>query len=63
VKLQYGTQTACKYCGQDIEWHGRKHGWLDRGRNRDCCPYTDRDGEIVRPKTKHTDDPKTRSRA
>lgn len=51
---KYGEQAACKYCGQDIEFHGRQHGWIDRGGNRACVPYTDpKTREIVEPKTKH----------
>lgn len=47
-----GTQCACKYCGQDIEFHGRSVGWIDRGAGRTCLPFT-RKGETVRPTTKH----------
>lgn len=54
MKNKYGTHSACKYCGQDIEFCGRVHGWLDRGNNRQCVPYIDRKiGEVVKPKTKH----------
>ena len=52
MKRKYGEQAACKYCGQDIEFHGRATGWIDRGANRQCCAYEKR-GEIVKPKTKH----------
>lgn len=49
-----GERAACRYCGQEIEWQGREHGWRDRGGNRQCVPFTDRKvGEIVKPKTKH----------
>jgi hypothetical protein len=53
VKRKYGEQCACKYCGHDIEFHGRKVGWIDRGAGRQCLPFLRR-GEVVRPKTKHT---------
>ena len=54
TKTKFGEHAACKYCGQDIEFHGRPHGWIDRGGNRDCVPFFDRkSGEIVKPKTKH----------
>ena len=36
----YGEQTACTRCGHDIEWHGRAHGWLDRGAGRECLQQT-----------------------
>ena len=52
MKRKYGEQAACKYCSQDIEFHGREHGWIDRGGNRQCCPF-ERHGDIVKPKTKH----------
>lgn len=53
-KLDIGTRAACKYCGQDIEWHGKESGWIDRGGNRACVPYIDkRRGEVINPKTKH----------
>lgn len=47
-----GERAACDNCGHDIEWHGRKVGWIDRGAGRNCLPYEDH-GEIVRPKGKH----------
>ncbi len=51
IRHTYGQRTACKYCGQDIENHGRKQ-WIDRGGNRQCCPFI-KNGEAVTPKTKH----------
>ena len=51
MKHKYGEQTTCKYCGQDIENHGRRQ-WIDRGGNRKCCAF-EKNGEIVMPKTKH----------
>lgn len=53
TKRQYGEHRACTRCGQDIEWHGRAHGWTDRGAGRECLPFIVK-GEIVRPKGKHT---------
>ena len=53
-KSTYGERAACRYCNQDIEFHGRKFGWIDRGSDRTCRPYIDRaKGEVVKPKTKH----------
>ena len=52
MKRKYGDQRACKFCGHDIEWHGRAHGWIDRGAGRGCLPFIER-GEVIRPKTKH----------
>ena len=51
MKHTYGQIKSCKHCGQDIQYHG-KSGWLDRGGNRSCCTYI-KDGEVVKPKTKH----------
>jgi hypothetical protein len=31
-----GDQTACRICGGDIEYHGKKFGWIDRGGNTSC---------------------------
>lgn len=36
LRRKFGDQRACVKCGQDIEWHGRKAGWLDRGSGVDC---------------------------
>lgn len=33
---RFGDQTACKFCGLDIEYHGKKVGWIDRGGNSRC---------------------------
>jgi len=49
TKRKYGDRDACRLCGQDIEWHGKAHGWLDRGGNRQCVAYFATDGEIVQP--------------
>lgn len=54
----FGRQTSCRYCGHDIENHGRRQ-WIDRGTGRQCLPYKGRDGEIVQPKTKHAPHPDT----
>lgn len=53
MTTKYGERAACKHCGQDVEFHGKKNGWIDRGGNRRCCPFV-KGGEIIRPKTKHT---------
>lgn len=58
-KRRYGDQRACKYCGFDIEWHGREHGWHDRGGNIWCdtsgAAYRDENGISHRyPHRRHT---------
>jgi hypothetical protein len=49
-RASYGRQTACEYCGTDVEWHGKRRrrndgsvladkitgGWMDRGGNTQC---------------------------
>lgn len=54
-RLQYGRQDACTRCGHDIEWHGREHGWIDRGGGRECLPF-EHSGHIIIPREglKHT---------
>lgn len=49
TKRKFGDREACRLCGVDIEWHGKAHGWIDRGGNRSCVPYEGKDGEIIRP--------------
>lgn len=51
MRRTYGMRAACAHCGQDIEWVGY---WHDRGGNRRCVPFI-RAGEIVKPRTVHTD--------
>jgi hypothetical protein len=51
--VRYGTRATCTRCGQDVEHQGRGQ-WTDRGGNRACCAYVNREGETVRPKGKHT---------
>lgn len=34
---RYGDQTACRFCDGDIEYHGKEHGWLDRGGSQTCA--------------------------
>lgn len=36
MKRKYGDHRVCAMCGTDIEWHGREHGWSDRGGNHHC---------------------------
>ena len=48
MKRKFGEQTSCHRCGQDIEFHGREHGWIDRGGNRKCPAYI-KAGEVVKP--------------
>jgi hypothetical protein len=35
-KARYGERQICACCEQDIEFHGAKTGWIDRGANRFC---------------------------
>lgn len=54
VRFKFGTQTSCAKCGADIEYHGARAGWLDRGSGTECLPYEDRKlNEIVHPVGKH----------
>jgi hypothetical protein len=50
MRIMYGDRSVCALCGQDIEWSGAKHRWKDRGANRECVPYRDKNGEILRPR-------------
>jgi hypothetical protein len=36
TRATYGQREVCTCCGQDIEFHGSKVGWIDRGGNRFC---------------------------
>lgn len=53
-RTQYGDRRACKHCGQDIEFHGAKVGWIDRGADRMCALLPDPDphdrGAWIKPK-------------
>lgn len=49
MKRKYGERAVCSCCGQDIEWLGKEHGWTDRGGNRSCVPYRNREWEIIQP--------------
>ena len=49
MKRKFGEQSSCHRCGQDIEFHGREHGWIDRGANRECPAYI-KGGEVIKPK-------------
>lgn len=52
-RVKIGQRASCKYCQQDIEFHGNLR-WLDRGGNRSCVTYSDSERqEYVKPKTKH----------
>lgn len=52
MKRYIGDREICVICGQEIEWHGRAHGWIDRGKGRDCLPYH-KGWELKFPKGKH----------
>ena len=56
TRLKYGAQGLCTRCRQDIEFHGRKAGWIDRGGNRQCTAIEVKPWEFVKPPrgTKHT---------
>lgn len=54
MKTQYGMLATCKYCEQDIQFLGGRANWRDRGANRKCTAYLDKNkGEYITPKTKH----------
>lgn len=38
---RYGDQTACRFCGLDIEYHGAGY-WSDRGSSDWCSAASDR---------------------
>ncbi len=59
MRRQYGDREACQRCGSDIEWHGREHGWRDRGGDTYCdtsgAARWDQDGiPVPFPHRKHT---------
>lgn len=51
-RATYGDRSACKCCGQDIEFHGGKHGWIDRGSDRFCQLVPDQISGWKRPPRK-----------
>ena len=51
-RATYGRVACCAVCGQDISFIGKKE-WRDRGSNRFCAVYLNKDGEVVRPKSVH----------
>ena len=57
MKRQYGDRAICTRCEQDIEWHGREHGWLDRGAGNQCLLHIVK-GEVIKSKGTHTVRPK-----
>jgi hypothetical protein len=54
IRAKYGDRDACKVCGQDIEFHGKARGWIDRGSDRLCqlVPDADNLGAWVKPPRK-----------
>ena len=36
TRAKLGDRQACATCGLDIEYHGKAHGWIDRGGNTRC---------------------------
>jgi hypothetical protein len=36
TRTTYGDRRECATCGTDIEFFGKKAGWLDRGGNKWC---------------------------
>jgi hypothetical protein len=54
VRHSIGDREQCTRCGQEIEFHGKKE-WRDRGNNRHCVPYINREEEVIEPINKlHT---------
>ncbi len=57
MRVKYGARAICQCCEQDIEFHGARHGWLDRGANRFCALMPDPDNRgawlKVKRKKKH----------
>ncbi len=52
-KRAIGNREACGRCGTDIEYWGKKNGWLDRGSGRECGPYQKtRNSDFTYPKHK-----------
>ena len=46
-RATYGDRASCTCCGQDIEFHGGRFGWLDRGSDRFCqMIFTTHDGWV-----------------
>jgi hypothetical protein len=42
-RATYGERAICACCGQDIEFHGGRFGWQDRGASRFCAYMPDPD--------------------
>lgn len=59
MRREYGEQSTCHRCHQDIEWLGRANGWRDRGGNRSCGSYF-KAGEVVKPPKRAKHRPVTR---
>jgi len=38
ARAKVGDRRACRICDADIEFWGKKVGWIDRGGNRFCTP-------------------------
>lgn len=36
TRARFGDRRACAECGSDIEYHGKRVGWIDRGGVRFC---------------------------
>lgn len=51
-RTTYGDRATCKLCGQDIEFHGGKVGWIDRGAGRACALLPDDVAGWIKPKRK-----------
>lgn len=52
AKTRYGDHSACRCCGQDIEFHGKRDGWRDRGGDRFCRLVPDEIAGWVKPPRK-----------
>jgi hypothetical protein len=51
-RATYGQREACACCGQDIEFHGFKVGWIDRGSDRFCQLVPDSIAGWIKPTRK-----------
>lgn len=36
MRRKFGDREICSRCKLEVEWHGRDHGWLDRGASTTC---------------------------
>ena len=60
TRATYGQRQVCRICGQDIEFHGGKHGWIDRGSDRFCQLVSDPIAGWIKPSRKTLHKPEVR---